>query len=181
MDEKAQSTLSDSIVFLAITLVVSATIFGYSSQIFNVEAVVEGEDSFRYAVESFDALLQSTIDETSYRDISGERVHRVDWMVVDLLLDELRLLSEGVPSSHFRGAGEYNQAIVGGATKLIDTARFGFALFASYGEVGILLSSPHILSRSSLPAERYADSRTVSMKAVGLGGEAVLDFYLWRV
>jgi hypothetical protein len=175
----------DAVMFLVIMLVASALIFAYTLQAFNVGEVVSNEADFRYSQEAFDAALEVTVREASYVDLAGNTVTKRDRSVEDLLLDELRLLDDGVPASNFAGSGRYQSALLQEVSAVVDTARYHFALFATYPGAGgthsVVLSDAGITDPSGVPAVRFASQTTASMLSVGKAGDATFEFYLWRV
>ncbi len=185
MNRQAQLSVFDAVMFLVIMLVAATLIFTYTLLALNIGEVVRNEDDFRYSREVFDTLLEASVREASYVDLAGNVVTKRDRSVEDLLLDELRLLDDGVPAASFDGAGRYEDALLAEVSAAVDTARYHYALFAAYEGPGgshlVAVSDVGLQTSDSLPAERFAASLTASMLSVGKPGEATLEFYLWRV
>jgi hypothetical protein len=152
-----------------------------------------------YAEETSKALMSSTVPEASYTDKFGTLVDRTqgNTMVEYLLLEELGLMDDGVPTGNFGG---YEGPIKAQANALI-VHQYYYALRATYqnntpgaavGVSEIFLTNGYIeevdgtytpiTSMEDVPRlESVAFSWSQPMLSPQKYGKAQLEFVIWRI
>jgi len=181
MDNKGQSALFDSFLFLAIMLIASSLLLLYTTTSFQVEEVLSRQEGIEYVESTRTALLHSTLKEAWYYNATGDVVFVENGSSIeDLLLEELYLLDDGLSLENFEG---YNSEINILARALVRDG-FHYALYGLYSdasrgeEVSLLISD--ILSKAEdIPTSYFSSSWTYPMIG-GKGGEATIILYLWR-
>jgi hypothetical protein len=130
-DEKAQASLFDAVMFFILMLIASSLIFIFSTQAFQTQEVLSREDMMRYTDDTMEAILQSTINYTWYYDIHGDKIEKTQagTNIIDLLVEELALLDDGVPKENFTDGYEKDINIT--IDKLVGTS-YDYVLQVSF-------------------------------------------------
>ncbi len=184
-DEKAQASLFDALMFFTVMLIASMLIFIFSSQTLQTQEVISREDMMRYTEETREALLQSTVYETWYFDIHGNKIMKPSGStnINELLLEELALLDDGLPRENFEDG--YEQDIQRTMDRLVG-AGYGYAIEASYTNESNGITYDIFISRvdsiDDISNRDVATSQWSSpMLNVGKSGGAMIKLSIWRV
>jgi hypothetical protein len=184
MDENAQASLFDAVMFFIVMMIASTLIFIFSNQAFQTQEVMSREDMMRYTDETREAILQSTVYETWYQDINGNIITRPPGStnINDLLLEELALLDDGVPKEHFKDGFENN--ITNTMDKLVGTG-YNYVLQASYTNESSQNTHEIYLSKAGssgdIPDRDVTTSQWSSpMVHIGKPGNAAIKLSIWR-
>jgi hypothetical protein len=184
-DEKAQASLFDAMMFFTVMLVASMLVTVFSSQTQQTQEVISREDMMRYTEETREALLQSTMFETWYYDIHGNKVMKPPGSanINELLLEELALLDDGLSKQNFEEG--YESDIKRTMDGLIG-AGYGYAIEAIYANVSSGITYEILISNTD--SENDVANRDVttsqwssSMENLGKSGDATIKLSIWRI
>ncbi|UCE73449.1 MAG: hypothetical protein JSV56_10515 [Methanomassiliicoccales archaeon] len=102
-DEGGQSALFDAVMFLIVMIIASSLIQIYSSQYSKDVELITREDMMDYTRETAEVVFGATLNSTWYEDIQGDIIEKPpgDTTVLNLILEELYLLDEGVQKHNF--------------------------------------------------------------------------------
>ncbi|UCE36078.1 MAG: hypothetical protein JSW00_11020 [Thermoplasmata archaeon] len=102
-DEKGQSAFFDAIIFLVIMIIASSLIHIYSSHFSKDVDLIERQDMIIYNRQTAEVVLAATLHSTWYEDINGEIITKPpgDTTVLNLIIEELYLMDDGVPKWNF--------------------------------------------------------------------------------
>ena len=181
LNKKAQASIFDAVMFFIVMLIASTLIFVFSNQAFQTQEVVYREDMMGYAEETGVAIMQSTIYETWYDDINGNRIEKPPGStnINDLLLEELALLDDGVPQKNFEEG--YEKDIKTAVDKLIRSG-YGYAMQAAYTNISsgitheIFISSGESVPETDITTSQWSQP----MVSTGKSGNAIIKLSVWR-
>lgn len=196
MDERGQSALFDAVIYLVIMIVASSLIAVYASQYLRDVELSENQDMMDYCRDTSEVIIGATLNFTWYEDINGNIVQKPpgDTTVLNLLLEELYLLDDGVPEENFALGFEKDITIL--ARNLV-LPNYHFALSATYSNMdtgtGFLVFVSDILPDyltkeearedgtdypRSIPQDNLATVQ-MTFPMMGKQGEATVSFSLW--
>jgi hypothetical protein len=134
MDECGQSALFDAVIYLVIMIVASSLIAVYASQYLRDVELSENQDMMDYCRDTSEVIMGATLNSTWYEDINGDIVQKPpgDTTVLNLLLEELYLLDDGVPEDNFALGFEKDITTLG---RNLVTPNYHFALSATYNNM----------------------------------------------
>lgn len=176
---RGQTALFDGLLFFVIMIVASVLVLVTSTTGFQERRVASGKDLVVLGHEYRDAFFSSTLPRVTYLDKAGSTLTLYNHTVLDLLLEELSLIDDGVPSGNFEGLGSVNEGIVSLGERLIGEQRLLFSVFAIFGTHSLELYPSAVQGRSEIPFDRTTSGVAASMTIVGKPGEATVELYLW--
>jgi len=181
---RGQSALFDAFMFLIIMLIASVIVYIYSTHAFRAQEIVSYDDMMRYTEETKHALMQSTLNHTWYTDKDGNNISKPPGStnIHDLLLEELSLLSDGIPADNFAEGYERH---INETTRMLVRSGYHYAIHAAYTNTATnntswILISDIINNISELPDERASISWHPSMIKNAGSESAMIAFYIWR-
>lgn len=174
-----QSALFDGFFFFIVMMVASVLVLVASTTGSQERRVAAGKDFVILAHEYRDAFFSSTIPQANYADAAGTTVTLYNRSVLDLMLEEISLIEDGLPRSNFDGEGGVNEAVLALGHRLIAQQRVRFSVFTTFGNHALELYSEGIESRNQIPFDRTTSGVAASMEFMGKQGEATVELWLW--
>lgn len=196
-DESGQSALFDAVMFLVIMIMASGLIQVFSSQYSQDVDIIEREDMQAYMRDTAEVVFGATLRSTWYEDAQGQIINKPpgDTTVLNLILEELYLLDNGVPKENFALGYEKDIKIL--ARNLMKSP-YHFAMEGRYaGEDNNVASTVFISDTipdystkdearldetdyaQLIPKSNLASTR-ISMPMIVKSGEAEITFSIWR-
>jgi hypothetical protein len=195
-DESGQSALFDAVIYLVIMIVASSLIAVYASQYLRDVELSQNQDMMDYCRDTSEVIMGATLNSTWYEDINGEIVQKPpgDTTVLNLLLEELYLLDDGVPEENFALGFEKDITIL--ARNLV-LPNYHFVLTANYDDLNsdhtflVVISDikPHYETKEEVLDDDTDYSKTIpddnlvtvqmTFPMMGKQGEAAVSFSLW--
>ena len=188
MDENAQATVFNAMIFFVIMIIASTLIFVYSTD-FGSGDVEEFEELDVYIDDAKSSFMHATVPSASYT-LGAQKITRPpgSTKVQDMLLEELSVLDAGVDREVFREDWEKHVADVG---KSLIKHGYHYALEARYvnatGRTSLVFVSDMADTVSSLEelesllpdVDRMAKDWSQSMAPFSRPGEAEFTFVMW--
>ena len=183
-DKNAQTSLFDAMMFFVVMLIASSLIFVFSNQAFQTQEVMGREDMMRYTEETREAILQSSVPETWYYDINGNKIATQPGAmnINDLLFEELALLDDGVPNENFKEGYEneinntMNRLVRGGYSYALEAT---FTNESSGDTYEIFISTVGL--QGDIPDSDVTTSQwSSSMINTGRTGNVQITLSIWR-
>lgn len=176
MSECGQSSMFDAAVFLTILLVASSLLLNLYDPSIQAEDVRSFQYLSMYTKRLAHAAFSSTVPNASYLDSYGEEVIRKDVSVQEMVVEELLLMSSGVPERNFVGPGRYNDRIEWVLSSLMNESNFNCTLRGELqGSKVYIIGSDNIQSKK---VERASYHSEFILPEENLRVSIVLD--VWR-
>lgn len=161
-------------IFFLVMLIVSSYVFYLSMN--TIDRNLSGQDDLvNYAGDTKKALLKCTVSDAWYIDGGGKVVERQDASVLELMLEELLLMEEGVPRDSFLEGYEVKTERIASFLVRDD---MHFALSCSYLDSYIFISNT-AARENEIPECRAASSLSVQVPNGELTEKASIVFYVW--
>jgi len=179
-DQGGQSALFDGFLFFVIMILASVLVLASATLVLPERKFAAGNELIVFTHEARDAYMSSTIPAATYQSLAGTEVSLYNLSILDLLLVELSLIDDGLQQQSFQGTlGRVNDATLAVGERLIGDLRLHFAVFARFGAHQVNLFSEGVEGIDSIPLDRFTSGLRVSLEAVGKGGVASVDLYVW--
>ncbi len=177
-------------------IVASSMIAVYASQYVRDVELSENQGMMDYCRDTCEVVLGATLNSTWYEDINGDIIRRPpgDTTVLNLLLEELYLLDDGVPKDNFALGFEKDMTIL--ARNLV-LSNYHFALSTIYDDLNtdktfqVFISDiiPNYETKEDAQDDDTDYSRSIpknnlatvqmTFPMMGKQGEATVSFSLW--
>lgn len=167
---KAQLAVWDAILFFIVLMIASLVVLTYSRTMSHQYEVSNKQRLDKYAYDSFEALLKTTIDETTDGNTPPNTLY--NRTVLYLTLYELhRLYTGGAP-----GGDILND--IDTVTRDLVQSEFSYAYYAEYDTENLLVSDTIALI-DNLPDDRSSHSASYTM-IDALPGDATITLHVWK-